>query len=201
MASDHDKYALEYDRQTERYNCYIAEALFGLCYEEINIGERLLDVGIGTGISSKLFKKAGLQILGIDGSRAMLSICQEKKIALELIEQDILDIPWPYQDASINHIISCGVFHFIGDLEKIFAEIQRIQIVNGLFAFTVKISGGKEAGRQKYYRRIEDGIYIFEHKIEYITKLLSDFHYIKTKEITCFVGDTPFRVIGARKSD
>jgi len=201
MPSDHDKYATEYDRQTEEYNCYIAEVLFGLCYEQIDTGEKLLDVGIGTGISSKLFKKAGLQIFGIDCSRAMLSICREKKIALELIEQDLLDIPWPYQEASINHVISCGVFHFIGDLEKIFAEIRRIQMTNGLFAFTIKLSREKEEGRQRYYRRIEDGIYIFEHNIEYMTKLLSDFHYVRTKEITCFVGDTPFRVICARKAE
>ena len=201
MISAHDKYALEYDQQIEKYNCHLAEVLFGLCYEGINRGERLLDVGIGTGISSRLFIKAGLHILGIDSSRAMIAICREKKMAQELIEQDILSIPWPYQDASINHIVSCGVFHFIGDLEDIFAEIQRIQIVNGLLAFTLRIGEEKEGGRQKYHRLIEDDIPIFEHNIEYIVKLLSDFHYIKTKDIACFVGNTPFRVICARKSD
>ena len=201
MPSDHDKYAHDYDQQIKAYDCYLAEVVFGLCYEEINEGERLLDIGIGTGLSSKLFKKAGLYILGLDSSREMLEICEKKNLADELTEKDLLDLPWPYQELSIDHVISCGVFHFIGDLETIFSEVQRIQKNNGLFSFTtMKREEDREDG-QKHDQRVEDGISIFAHSTEYINKLLSKHHYEKEKEITCFVGNTPFRVLCLRKSE
>lgn len=78
MASAHDKYAKEYDDQIKNYDCYMAEVLFGLSYEYIKKGESILDVGIGMGISSKLFCLAGLQVFGIDVSAELLNICEKK---------------------------------------------------------------------------------------------------------------------------
>ena len=199
MSSDHDKYAHDYDRQIQAYDCYLAEVLFGLCYEEIDAGQRLLDIGIGTGLSSKLFKRAGLHILGIDGSRAMLGICAQKNIADELTEKDLLDMPWPYRESSIEHVISCGVFHFSGDLETIFTEVRRIQAQDGIFAFTVMQGAGTEEDQQKYTQRMEDGLAIFTHNSEYIDGLLRRHHYQKLKDITCLVGDTAFRAVCSRK--
>jgi predicted TPR repeat methyltransferase len=199
MTSAHDKYAKDYDNQIKNYDCYIAEVLFGLSYEYINKGESILDVGIGTGISSKLFYLAGLQIYGIDGSAEMLSICKTKGIAKELIEQDLLVFPWPYQDDMFHHVICCGVFHFIGDLDKMFAEISRIQKNDGVFAFTVMDGKDNQRNQEKYQERIEDGLYIFSHKASYINKLMQNNNYIKEKEIISFVGQMTFRAFVARK--
>jgi ubiquinone/menaquinone biosynthesis C-methylase UbiE len=116
MTSQHDKYAQDYDKSIFDYECYIADVLFGFSYEYIQEGENILDVGIGTGISSQLFHKAGLKIYGIDGSKAILDICRQKRIAQDLIEQDVLSVPWPYQNATFTHVVSCGLFHFIEKL-------------------------------------------------------------------------------------
>lgn len=199
MPSKHDIYAFDYDLQVKQYNSYLAEVLFGLCYENIKAGEKILDVGIGTGISSSLFKKAGLRVFGIDGSREMLSICRNKNIAEELLEQDLLTLPWPYMDTSINHVISCGVFHFIGDLEHIFNEVQRTQIKNGIFAFTVMHNERKPKLQQKYSQQVIDTFPIFTHYKEYINNTLSNLHYTINKEIICFTGESAFRVICAQK--
>ena len=196
MASAHDKYAEDYDAEIERYDCHIAEVVFGLCYEDIHPGENLLDVGIGTGLSSHLFHLAGLRVFGIDGSQEMLSICAGKGIATMLSHQDILKLPWPYQDASFDHVISCGVFHFIGELESVFAEIQRVHRENGLLAFSmIKSKDDQEALQQ----RIVDGIPVFSHSAKSIHDLLDRHQYVKWKEIICFVRDTPTRVVCARK--
>jgi predicted TPR repeat methyltransferase len=199
MASAHDKYAKEYDNQIKNYDCYIAEILFGLSYEYIKKGDTLLDIGIGTGISSKLFYLAGLHVFGIDVSAEMLNICKTKGIAKELIEHDLLAFPWPYQGDMFNHIICCGVFHFIGDLDKIFDEISRIHKNDGIFAFTVMDGKDNQGNREKYQERIEDGLNIFSHKASYIYKLMKNNHYSKEKEVICFVGQTRFRAIVARK--
>jgi predicted TPR repeat methyltransferase len=199
MASEHNKYAKEYDDQIKNYDCYIAEVLFGLSYEYIKKGESILDVGIGTGISSKLFYLTGLQIFGIDVSAEMLNICEKKGIAKELIEQDLLVFPWPYQNGMFNHVICCGVFHFIGDLDMMFEEISRIQKTDGIFTFTVMNGKDDRRNQEKYEKYIEDGFNIFCHKASYIYKLMKDNHYSKEKEIISFVGQTQFRAIVARK--
>jgi ubiquinone/menaquinone biosynthesis C-methylase UbiE len=49
-----------------------------MCYEYIKSGDALLDLGMGTGLSSVLFVKAGLNITGLDGSLEMLKECQKK---------------------------------------------------------------------------------------------------------------------------
>jgi predicted TPR repeat methyltransferase len=201
MASEHDKYAKEYDNQIKIFDCYIAEVLFGLSYEFIKKGDTLLDLGIGTGISSQLFYLAGLDVFGIDVSAEMLSICKTKGIAKELIEQDLLVFPWPYQDDMFNHIICCGVFHFIGELDKMFDEISRIQKNDGIFAFTVMDGKDNQRNQEKYQERIEDGLNIFSHKASYIYKLMKNNHYGKEKEIISFVGQTQFRAIVARKGN
>jgi ubiquinone/menaquinone biosynthesis C-methylase UbiE len=199
MPSEHDKFAKEYDVQIRTYNCYISDVLFGLSYEFIKKGESILDVGIGTGISSRLFYSNGLQVFGMDGSPEMLKICEQKEFAQELIEQDILTFPWPYQDDKFNHVICCGVFHFIGDLNMIFEEISRIQKTEGIFAFTVMNEIDDQPGLENYEKRIEDGLNIFSHNESYVNNLLIHNHYIKEKEIISFVGQTPFKAIVARK--
>lgn len=197
--SPHDKYAQDYDRQIENYDCWLSEVFFGLCYEDIKGGETILDVGIGTGLSSRLFHLAGLRIYGIDGSKEMLAICRRKAIASDLVHQDILDLPWPYQNSSIQHVISCGVFHFIGELNSIFSEIYRIQVTDGLFMFSVMNRKEDQGTQPDFEEQLIDGIPVFIHSKKYIQELMKEFHYEKRKEIVCFVGATPFRVIYSQR--
>lgn len=68
----HDAYAVDYDAQVCAYDCHIIDLLFGLSYEYLTPGQRLLDVGIGSGVSSQSFARAGLEIYGLDFSPAML---------------------------------------------------------------------------------------------------------------------------------
>lgn len=199
MTSLHDKYADEYDNQIKLHNCSIAEVLFGLSYEFIKKGDFILDVGIGTGISSRLFYLAGLEISGIDSSEKMLDICEEKGIARELVIQDILVLPWPFNNSFFNHVICCGVFHFIGELDNLFEEISRVQKKDGVFAFTVMNCNNDNLIQKKYEKRFEDGLNIFSHKSSYIKKLMKNNHYQQEKEVVCYVEQTQFRVIVARK--
>jgi 2-polyprenyl-3-methyl-5-hydroxy-6-metoxy-1,4-benzoquinol methylase len=63
-AALHDAYAADYDQQVQSCDCHVADVLFGLCYEYVQPGQRLLDAGIGSGLSAQLFAKAGLEIHG-----------------------------------------------------------------------------------------------------------------------------------------
>jgi ubiquinone/menaquinone biosynthesis C-methylase UbiE len=58
-------FAPNYDDYIRNCQWIGTDILFGLMFEYINPNQKLLDIGIGTGLSSILFKQAGLQIYRI----------------------------------------------------------------------------------------------------------------------------------------
>ena len=144
----HDKEAAQYDQQVRDYEYYVHDVLFGMSFEYIETHERLLDIGIGTGLASLPFAKAGLEIYGFDGSPEMLKICESKSFAKELKKYDLLEIPYPYSDNYFNHVISSGVFHFFGELKAIVKEVSRIIKPGGIFAFTIAAMNSENEKRE-----------------------------------------------------
>jgi predicted TPR repeat methyltransferase len=199
LAALHDAYAADYDCQVKAYDCYMTDVLFGLCYEFIRPGQVLLDIGIGSGLSAQLFVRAGLEIHGMDFSAAMLDICQSKRLAVELKQHDILQIPWPYPADRFDHLICCGVLHFIADLESIFDEARRVLQEGGLFAFTTKVTLSLADARQKYERQRSGEFEIFSHPSASIEAALTQSAFIRLKKQRCFIGDDVFDLWVAHK--
>ena len=135
--ASHDRFAATYDQQTKEFHSFSHDVLFGMCYEYIHPEETLLDLGIGTGLSSYLFAKAGLRVVGVDDSEEMLEQCRKKKFAESLLKLDLNKLPLPYPDGHFSHVICCGVFHFLSDLEPILSEVSRLLKPGGIFGFTV----------------------------------------------------------------
>jgi predicted TPR repeat methyltransferase len=127
-----------YEQQVMERCWHGHEVLFGLMYEFINPKETLLDIGIGTGLSSLLFHKAGLQISGFDRSQEMLAGCASKGFSAGIIQHDLRNVPYPYEKDSFNHVISLGVLNFFADLAPVFKEASRIIKLQGVFGFTVE---------------------------------------------------------------
>jgi|GEM_PF-5571654 len=67
-----------YDEEAEATGWFGPEVAFGLAYAHVHHGQSILDIGIGTGLGSALFKKAGLQVHGMDISPEMLEACRKK---------------------------------------------------------------------------------------------------------------------------
>ena len=127
-----------YEQQAMERCWHGHEVLFGLMYELVSPKETLLDIGIGTGLSSWLFHKAGLQISGFDSSQKMLAGCTSKGFSGEIIRHDLRSVPYPYEEDSFNHVISLGVLNFFADLAPVFKETSRIIKLRGVFGFTVE---------------------------------------------------------------
>lgn len=140
--------ASQYESQAIETAWHGHEILFGLMYEYIAPGNTLLDIGIGTGLSSLLFHKAGLHISGFDNSADMLDGCQSKGFTGKIIQHDLRDIPYPYEAESFNHIISLAVLNFFADLAPVFEEASRIIKPKGIFAFTVE---QQKPGQKNHY--------------------------------------------------
>lgn len=176
MAGQYDK-----DKETHRWNG--PDVIFGLSFDYIEPGQTILDIGIGTGLGSILFHKAGLKVYGMDMSPEMLSICEKKEFAEELKIQDLTRIPYPYGDSSINHAICIGVLNHFENLEPVFSEMYRILKDKGIFGFIVadrkndedSMFEVKHAGScHKMYRHSSEQIH------EYTKK--SGFHVIRELE-------------------
>ena len=54
------------------------QVAFDLMRDHLRPGQTLLDLGIGTGLSSALFREAGLRVHGLDGDPEMLAVCRWK---------------------------------------------------------------------------------------------------------------------------
>jgi ubiquinone/menaquinone biosynthesis C-methylase UbiE len=184
----HESFAQGYDQQVKDYNSYGHEVLFGMCYEFVNPGDSLLDLGIGTGLSSVHFATAGLAITGLDGSAEMLNECKKKGFAKELKQYNIQHSPLPYADNTFSHVICCGVFHFFADLMSIIGEVHRLVKPEGIFSFTIASldisDGGREPKNGEDYKEVPTvwGVSIFKHSDNYIQKLFQKVGFTVQKE-------------------
>jgi predicted TPR repeat methyltransferase len=178
----HDEEAFEYDRQAREYKWFGHDILFGMSFEYVNPNERLIDLGIGTGLGSELFAKAGLEIFGLDGSTKMLKVCESKGFVKELKHFDLRNLPLPYSDGFFNHVVCCGVFHFFGELKPIFIESSRVIKPGGIFAFTVQTQTS-----EGYSEKRVNGIPVFMHSDRYVEKVLQDVSFDRLKELKFLV--------------
>lgn len=169
--------AAAYDAKAEEYDWRGPEVAFGLSYGFVNPGESVLDIGIGTGLGSVLFYRAGLRVYGMDISTDMLEACRSKGFTTDLKKHDLAVLPYPYDAASLNHAVCVGVLHFFRDLQPVFSEIGRIVRDDGIFAFVVEDRGhGEEAeyvlGPE--YTQSNSTVTMHRHSEEDINRLLDD---------------------------
>jgi predicted TPR repeat methyltransferase len=166
---DYTESAPCYDQQVKDYDSYGHDVLFGMAYEFVQSGETLLDLGIGTGLASHALAKTGLKVTGLDADEAMLDACRNKNFAVELKCHDLNQTAMPYGDHTFNHVISCGVFHFLDDLTPLFSEVRRLMKPGGIFAFTIAPSDKADGFM---HEPTEWGVPITKHGIQYIRNLL-----------------------------
>jgi ubiquinone/menaquinone biosynthesis C-methylase UbiE len=183
----HDKSAGIYDNMSVLVENHAHEVLFGLAYEYLSSGDTVLDIGIGTGLSSYMFHKAGLRVYGIDGSKKMLDICRKKGFASELCLCDLTTERWPYENERFKNAIACGIFHFFNELDVFFKETNRVVEKGGTFSFTVMVS--EEALLQ--YTDIGSGVSIYYHDDLRINELLNKYGFNMLKHVTFFVYKSP----------
>jgi nucleoside-triphosphatase THEP1/SAM-dependent methyltransferase len=96
-------------------------------------GERLLDIGIGTGAFASRIARPDTEVWGVDLSPAMLAQCQETHPRFHLCEGHFLALPVP--DRTFTVVASSFAFHHLAPAEygPAFAEIVRVLAPGGRF--------------------------------------------------------------------
>jgi len=163
------EFASQYDEEVKAYDSYGHDVIFGMSFEFVRADEKLLDIGVGTGLASIQFAKVGLKVYGLDASQEMMAVCRSKSFTEALKRCDITREPIPYKDQYFNHVICCGVLHFVSDLTDFFSEVKRVIRRGGIFAFTIAPQGTATG-------YIEEptawGVSIFKHSPQYVMELL-----------------------------
>jgi predicted TPR repeat methyltransferase len=176
---DYKEDADNYDNLVKEYDSYAHDLLFGMSFEYVKADEKILDIGIGTGLASIKFSQIGLKVYGLDSSEDMLHACRSKSFTEALDLYDLRRKEIPYEDNFFNHVICCGVLHFTGDLRDLFREVKRVVRPGGIFTFTIAPHNNGSGFTE------EDtawGVPIFKHSPEYIGKLCDENGFTLEKE-------------------
>ncbi|MBI9089184.1 MAG: class I SAM-dependent methyltransferase [Desulfobacterium sp.] len=126
-----NQFALKYDELVGKQNWYGAEILLGMIFNYLKPKDKILDIGIGTGLSASGFHTLGLEVYGLDYSNEMLEVCRQKDISVDLKQFDLNDTPLPYPSNFFDHISANAILYFIDRLDNLFEEISRIIKKNG----------------------------------------------------------------------
>ncbi|MBL8912349.1 MAG: class I SAM-dependent methyltransferase [Archangium sp.] len=100
----------------------------------------IVDLGCGAGIMLRRLSHdlPGVQLIGVDLSRAMLEEAmaqlREHAEAADFVRAQVP--PLPFNDASIGAVIAVGVVHFVGELDVLLREVQRVLKPGGRFVAT-----------------------------------------------------------------
>lgn len=165
------EHARQYDRRVVESGWLDPDILFGLAYRHVSPGQTLLDVGIGTGLASILFHRAGLKVVGLDRSDEMLTMCRAKGFADALFEQDVTVAPYPLADGSVDHAVSSGLLHAFADLSVIFSEVGRVMRPGGVFAFTViRSDAGEPEGWRMEGREGYPSATLYRHPLSWLAE-------------------------------
>ncbi len=131
---------LAFDRQAAQYDTGVqgshARALYPYLLREIGRvpGERVLDVGCGTGaLLGRLLSEAPRrQATGLDLSANMLDKARQRLgDRTVLVQGDSEHLPFP--DRSFDVVVCCDSFHHYPDPQAVLKEISRVLEPGGIF--------------------------------------------------------------------
>ena len=107
-----------------RYRPDYPDALFDWIAGEARLvaGDRVLDVGCGTGISSRPLAERGFEVIGLDPNEAMLEAARAEGGSVRYVRGDAETLP---VDGSVAAIVGGQSFHWI-DLDRALPRMRAL---------------------------------------------------------------------------
>ncbi len=148
---DHTDLARVYDFYSRTY-----DKTFGKVFREsrehairnlqIRAGERLLEVGVGTGVSLALYPR-DIRIVGIDYSRGMLEqaerrVTEEGLRNVDLLHMDACKMTFP--DSTFDVVLAAYVLTAVPDHRKVMSEMVRVCKPGGRIVFLNHLVNGNK---------------------------------------------------------
>lgn len=106
-----------------------------LDYLPVKAGEKLLDIGCGTGWLLKAASKKGLFTCGIDVSAEAIKLSRKNSPVSVVELASVTKIPFPSE--TFDYITCIGVLEHFTDMEKAFIEMKRVAKKSAMFCLMV----------------------------------------------------------------
>lgn len=103
-------------------------------------GERVLDVGTGTGTAASLAVGGGRRVIGVDAAAGMLELARRDVPSVEFVEADFGELPFP--DASTDVVLAVHALLFAEDRLAVLREWRRVLVPGGRLSISVPGPGG-----------------------------------------------------------
>lgn len=120
-----DGQAAEFDRRAglpEDHCRGIAAAV--LSRAGVNDGDRVVEIGAGTGIMGRWFLDHPVRYAGLDLSLGMLGVFRRRALGAPLVQADGAR-SWPFPDGSVSVVFSSRAIHLL-PLEHVVGELFRV---------------------------------------------------------------------------
>lgn len=98
-------------------------------------GERVLDAGCGTGVHLAMISTARSRAVGLDFSRGMLRIAQQRAPHAALTQAD-LNRRFPVRQRAFDAVLSALVSEHLADIGRFFSEVFAALRPGGRFVFS-----------------------------------------------------------------
>lgn len=119
-------------------------------------GERILDLGCGTGQLTRLIAQSGADVTGIDPSRSMIEAARDEYPDLDFYEEDAFDHdPATPYDA----VFSNAVLHWIEDHSSLLERVRELIVPGGRFAAEMGAKGNIRHIRRELHRALREAGY------------------------------------------
>jgi ubiquinone/menaquinone biosynthesis C-methylase UbiE len=105
-------------------------------------GNRLVDLGCGTGDDVRVLAREGFRTVGLDFAWNALTFARDMYSRGLYVQADLRARHLPFVDASFDAVIArCALHYFtLKETERIFVEVARVLVPGGAFAFVVNSS-------------------------------------------------------------
>lgn len=127
ICNHYGRLAAVYDRKWRRYNERTLNAVMDAL--ALSGGERLLDVGCGTGELARVAVQRirGLRVVGIDAAPAMIAVGRKKllgapQVTFEIGRAEAL----PFGDEQFDTVVSASMLHHAQDPDRVLRECLRV---------------------------------------------------------------------------
>ena len=121
--------------------------------------KKVLDLGCGTGIYSRILNEKGAEVKGVDISEKMLEIARKENPELDFKKGSVSNIPF---DEKFDVVVSPLVFDYVENWDKALEEIRGSLKEEGIFVFSkcnpfveiakkMEIEGKKEKIIKNYF--------------------------------------------------
>ncbi len=149
----------------EIYDAFFVPALFGqfqgpvLDHAGVGVGDRVVDVGCGTGIVAIAAHRAvGLDghVVGVDPNRGMLAVARRNEPSIEWrvgVAESL-----PLDDQSVDHTISQFAAMFFTDRTAALAEMARVTVKRGTVTIATWASLDRTSGYDAMVALVDDEV-------------------------------------------